>query len=72
MHAVGTRDAPLAFRAPPALAGRRRASDSYLFHGLYVSLLVGIVLWSAREVRREVRERRRQRPIRQESICDLL
>jgi hypothetical protein len=72
MYAVGNRNAPLTFRAPPTGAGGSRGpSESFLFHGMYVSLLVGIVLWSAREIHRELRERRR-RSVRQESICDLL
>jgi hypothetical protein len=66
MHAVGAKSAPLTFRADT----RSRPSESYLFHALYVSLCSVVVLWSAREIQREVRERRRA--VRQESICDLL
>jgi hypothetical protein len=72
MYAVAARDAPLTFRmrsaAGDSAKGRKTVSDSFLLHGLYISMLVGIVLWSVREFRREVQSRR----VGQESVCDLI
>jgi hypothetical protein len=72
MYAVAARDAPLTFRMRSVVGdgakGRISASDSFLLHGLYISMLVGIVMWSVREVRREVQSRR----VGQESVCDLI
>jgi hypothetical protein len=72
MYAVAARDAPLTFRLKSpggdGAKAKHTASDSFLLHGLYVSMLAGIVLWSVREFRREVHLRR----VGQESVCDLI